>query len=120
METNLERVTRERDEALAALASATDLANTWARESGVDEAKNERSLPHVIDRLWSHWSSKIHLLAARDAQMKRQGAIEALRRLFGWRNDRIAAYPQVHWPGAPEIWDEVNREIAELEKEAKG
>lgn len=43
-------------EAQGELASATDLANSWARESGVPEAYNEAALKGVIDRLWSKLS----------------------------------------------------------------
>ena len=40
------------------LASATDFANIWARESGVLEAYDERDLKDVIDRIWSKASGQ--------------------------------------------------------------
>ena len=46
------------DDAASLLASATDLLNTWARESGVTEARNESEIKQVIDRLWSDTSSE--------------------------------------------------------------
>lgn len=42
----------------AVAAAATDLANSWARESGVEEARDELGLVRVIDGLWNNWSEK--------------------------------------------------------------
>jgi hypothetical protein len=42
------------------LASATDLLNSWARESGVKEAESPEEICGVIDRLWSHTSTQLH------------------------------------------------------------
>lgn len=50
--TDLERA----HEAEGLLASATDLLNMWARESGVLEAGTEADIKGVIDRLWTRHS----------------------------------------------------------------
>jgi len=39
------------------LSMATDLANSWAREMGVEECRNpytNGALRNLIDRLWNH------------------------------------------------------------------
>lgn len=41
------------------LASAIDLANSWAREIGVDEC-NDNQLRDLIDRIWSKASGLIY------------------------------------------------------------
>ena len=49
----------DREQSIRAVAaSATDLANSWARESGVEEARDELGLVRVIDGLWNNWSEK--------------------------------------------------------------
>ena len=52
-----------KDEVDAVLASATDLANSWARELGVSEARNELDLGQLIDRLWAKTSTDYFNLA---------------------------------------------------------
>jgi len=66
----------------SAAASATDLANSWARELGVPEAANESGLKGVIDRLWSAASVRIHqgICAKLElAEARKAGALIALR-----------------------------------------
>lgn len=47
------RLTEQRDTAESLLTRATDLLNTWARESGVQEAASPSEIKDVVDRLWS-------------------------------------------------------------------
>jgi len=49
----------ERHDADSLLASATDLLNSWAREMSVAEARDEKDIKGVIDRLWSEISSRL-------------------------------------------------------------
>lgn len=50
------------------LASATDLLNTQAREAGVIEARDERSIKTVIDALWNDAAqTRLQLAAIREA-----------------------------------------------------
>jgi hypothetical protein len=51
VERKLAAANEKRDAAESALAIATDLANSWAREVHVEEAENEAGLKGVIDRL---------------------------------------------------------------------
>jgi hypothetical protein len=48
------------DDAESLLASATDMLNTWAREMSVLEARDEKDIKGVIDRLWNELSSRLH------------------------------------------------------------
>lgn len=48
------------DDAESLLASATDLLNTWAREYGVVEARNEREIKFVISRLWDQVAWRLY------------------------------------------------------------
>jgi|SRR3990172_2790663 len=57
------------------LASATDLLNSWARETGVQEARSESDIKGVIDRLWSHLSTRLHRL-----QAEQTSAVQSARR----------------------------------------
>lgn len=50
---------QEELDARCLLASATDLLNSWAREVGVQEAKDIRDIRGVADRLWSELSSRL-------------------------------------------------------------
>ena len=56
----VEELKRERDDAQGLLASATDLANSWARETGVFEAHDEKDIRGVIDRLWAKTSASFY------------------------------------------------------------
>jgi len=42
------------------VASASDIANSWARELGVAEIENVEELPKLIDRLWAITSSQLY------------------------------------------------------------
>jgi septal ring factor EnvC (AmiA/AmiB activator) len=60
-----EQATKERDElrhrihnAEGELASTTDLLNSWARESGVPEARTESGIKVAVNALWSKLSSE--------------------------------------------------------------
>lgn len=50
----------ERDTAMSVLCSTCDLANSWAREVGVEEAAGPETTHKLIDRLWSVNSMLIH------------------------------------------------------------
>lgn len=54
-----EKAEADKHDAQSQLASATDLANSWARESHVREARDESDLRGVIDRLWSRMSVEL-------------------------------------------------------------
>lgn len=56
----MEALRKRMDKAEGELASATDLANSWARELGVQEAHNETDLKGVIERLWSKLSVRVN------------------------------------------------------------
>lgn len=73
----VERLTKERDDARDVLASSTDLANTWARESSVAEADSMFDLQQLIDRLWARNSELIH--GRREAAESRIAALEQER-----------------------------------------
>lgn len=73
------------DKAQGILASTGDLLNSWARESGVQEAKNDLGVHALADRLWSssslEWDS---LRRERDAARQRISDLEdAAARLEG-------------------------------------
>ena len=51
------------------LASAADLANSWARESRVEQAANEMGLNGVIDRLWTHWTLEADTLRKQNEEL---------------------------------------------------
>lgn len=69
-------------EAQGELASATDLANSWARESGVPEAYNEAALKGVIDRLWSRLSVE---------KAKAEADLATFRAALGTASQEVAA-----------------------------
>ena len=68
-----EKAERERDEAQLAIASATDLVNTWCRETSIEEATRPADCKAAIERLWMHFGGAT---AERDAALeeKRVGA----------------------------------------------
>jgi hypothetical protein len=80
-------------EARSLLASATDSLNTWARESGVSEAVNEKSIHEVIDRLWSHHSKSRHARAI---------AADPVRRYMNGKEPRIGDVVRMNHMGARE------------------
>lgn len=53
-------------------ARAADIANSWAREAGVEQADRPDALPTVIDRLWARLSG--------DANIARRSLDTAARR----------------------------------------
>ena len=59
-----EKAERERDEAQLAIASATDLVNTWCRETSIEEATRPADCKAAIERLWMHFGSVTAALAA--------------------------------------------------------
>jgi len=63
------------------LASCTDLANSWARESGVAEAERESDLKALIDRLWSHWTLRLEAQSRDAARLVKimRGIVEEAR-----------------------------------------
>ena len=54
----VKRLRAERDEAQSLLASTTDLLNSWARDTYVQEAKSEASIKDVVTRLWNHQAAQ--------------------------------------------------------------
>ena len=58
-EERLQNSDAAKNEALSLLASSTDLLNSWAREMGVLEARNEAGIKGVINRLWSELSTRL-------------------------------------------------------------
>lgn len=52
------QIMTERDKAESLLASATDLLNSWARETGVMQADSPSEIKAVIDRLWVNGADK--------------------------------------------------------------
>lgn len=58
LERQLAAAKAARHEAESILASATDLANSWARDSGIAEAPMPRRIKEVIDDLWGYWSTR--------------------------------------------------------------
>lgn len=49
------------DEAESELASATDLANSWAREMGISESPDVYGLKQLIDRLWTACTLRMYV-----------------------------------------------------------
>jgi len=59
---SIKTIIDERDELLSELATACDLANTWARECNVGECRDPYSglaLRNLIDRIWSKASADL-------------------------------------------------------------
>lgn len=88
---------RERKhDALSQLASLADLLNTWARECGVQEARNESAIKFVINGLWSDASDTTRRLtetrAERDAALKLVG--ELREALTAAKNELFLAFTQ--------------------------
>lgn len=83
-----EALSAEKWEQGSLLASTTDLLNTWARESNVTEAQNEKGIRDLADRLWSKLSGEL-------CGQRRQ--IEALSAevagLRAWKESAIAVMP---------------------------
>ena len=65
------RCQAEIDELESREASVADKLNSWARETGVEEARTPADCRELVDRLWSRLSAEINhlraILAARDA-----------------------------------------------------
>ena len=89
-----------KDEVDAVLASATDLANSWAREVSVAEAQDERELCSVIDRLWSKTSiDHFNLVQALDEITSR--VVELChRKAFRAGADEVCRQIEIQWPEA--------------------
>jgi len=51
-------------------ASVVDLANSWARELGLQEAANPCGLRYLIDSLWAKTSQRLHDRACELAQLR--------------------------------------------------
>lgn len=77
-------------EAQGIIASSTDLANTWARELGVQEDIDGKGLQRLIDRIWSEASGKWGKVLDRTAELEVQLA-EAQARL-GMVTEAILRY----------------------------
>jgi len=50
----MNRLSEREQELLSIMAAATDLANSWARELGIEEAKDERGLHRLIGQLFEN------------------------------------------------------------------
>lgn len=92
-----EALSAEKWEQGSLLASTTDLLNTWARESNVTEAQNEKGIRDLADRLWSKLSGElcaqrrqIEALSAEVAGLRKDYAeLECLARLREDDHDRM-------------------------------
>lgn len=83
----VERLRAERDLLRGEIATAADCANTWARETGVQESLDPfvcLNLKNLIDRLWSESSLKIHSRTARERRY-----VEALEKYGSHSGDCI-------------------------------
>lgn len=69
--------TRERDEAESHLAVIADLANSWARESGVEQAVRPSEARYVVNRLWALTSTL--LVRASQERTEDRAAIRAAK-----------------------------------------
>lgn len=73
-------------------ASLADLANSWAREEQVEEARRPEEAKALVDRLWADQSSKLARLRA-EAEAAVQRAVDAgevVSRV--WANEERAAH----------------------------
>jgi len=64
-------------------ASVVDLANSWARELGVQEAANPCGLRNLIDSLWVKTSQRMHDRACALARIRSEETADALLMAFG-------------------------------------
>ncbi len=94
----------ERDEARSMLASCTDLANSWAREHSVPEARDERTLQQLIAGLWNEMMRKLG--ASRERLAAAQERIQRLTDLVRYQRHEI------HTTGL--ISDEEYSELAQV------
>jgi hypothetical protein len=83
LQADLRAANEAKERAEAELASATDLANSWARESSVAESRDIYGLRDLIDRLWGNLSGKYFKAVGELAEARRElrEAREDTRRL---------------------------------------
>lgn len=72
LEASLAAATERAEKAESELASATDLANSWARETGVGEARDGSGLRDLVDRLWGTFSGRYFKMQERAERAERE------------------------------------------------
>lgn len=99
------------------LASATDLLNSWARESSVREAETPEGIVGVIDRLWSALSVRLHATPAQPSRAQIERIDRALQAgTTRYSRDRGEPEPTLSFPVEVVFtmsqWDAVLRALA--------